>query len=101
MTLEHPLLSLNMISLCKPWLPKNRATGTQGHCKRIAYSSLDNLVWVSIIQLALRSLEFTINSSFPSCSRRHGIYYIALLGSVVISVLICVPIATSAQTKLV
>jgi len=28
-------------------------------------------------------------------------YYIALLGSVVISVLICVPIVTGAQTKLV
>ena len=70
-------------------------------CKGTAYSSLYNLVWVSIIQLALRSLESTINSSLPSCSYCHGMYYIALLGSIVISVLICVPIATSAQTKLV
>ena len=71
------------------------------YCKGTAYSSLDNLVWVSIIQLALRSSESTINSSLPSCSCRHGAYYIALLGSVVISILICVPIATGAQTKLV
>ena len=70
-------------------------------CKGTAYSSLDNLVWVSIIQLALRSLESAINSSLPSCSRRHGTYYIALLDSVVISVLICVLIVTGTQTKLV
>ena len=70
-------------------------------CKGTAYSSLDNLVWVSIIQLVLRSLESTINSSLPSCSHCHSMYYIALLGSIVISVLICVPIATGAQTKLV
>ena len=71
------------------------------YCKGTAYSSLDNLVWVSIIQLALRSSESAINSSLPSCSHCHGTYYIALLGIVVISVLICVPIATSTQTKLV
>ena len=75
----------------------NLSTG----CKRTAYSSLDNLVWVSIIQLALGFSESTINSSLPSCSCCHGMYYIALLDSVVISVLICVPVATSAQTKLV
>ena len=71
------------------------------YCKGTAYSSLDNLVWVSIIQLALRSSESTINSSLPSCSHHHGAYYIVLLGSVVISVLICVPVATGAQTRLV
>ena len=70
-------------------------------CKGTAYSSLDNLVQVSIIQLALGSSESTINSSLPFCSCCHGTYYIALLGSVVISVLICVPIVTGTQTRLV
>jgi len=51
--------------------------------------------------LALGSSESAINSSLLSCSRRHSMYYIALLGSVVISVLICVPVATGTQTRLV
>ena len=69
--------------------------------KRILQSSLGNLVWVSIIQLALRSLEPAIHSFLPSCFRYHGQYYVALLDMVVISVLICVPLATGTWTRLV
>ena len=72
---------------------------TSGLCKGILQSSLGNLVWVSIIQLALGSLEPIIHSSLPSCSHCHGQYYIALLGMVVISVLICVLLATGTQTS--
>ena len=70
-------------------------------CKRTLQSSLDNLVWVSIIQLVLGSSEPAIHSSLPSCSRCHSLYYVALLDMVVISILIWVPIVTSTQTKLV
>ena len=71
------------------------------YCKGMLQDSLDNLVWVSIIQLALRSSEPAIHSSLPSCSRYHGLYYTALLGMVVISVLIWVPVVTGTQIKLV
>ena len=71
---------------------------TQRYCKGTLQSSLGNLIQVSIIQLALGSLEPAIHSSLPSYSRCHGQYYIALLGIVVISVLICVSLVTGAQT---
>ena len=70
-------------------------------CKGMLQDSLGNLVWVSIIQLALGSLEPTIYSSLSSCSHCHSQYYIALLGMVVISVLVYVSIVTSVWTKLV
>ena len=70
-------------------------------CKRMLQDSLGILVWVSIIQLVLGSSESAIHSSLLSCSHYHGLYYVALLGMVVISVLIQVPVATSTQTKLV
>ena len=70
-------------------------------CKGTLQGSLGNLVWVSIIQLALGSSEPAIHSSLSSYSRCYSLYYVALLGMVVISVLICVPVATSAWTKLV
>jgi len=63
--------------------------------------NIDLAVLPSHDKLALRSLEPAIHSSFSFCSHCHGLYYVALLGIVVISVLIWVPIATSAQTKLV
>ena len=47
-------------------------TCSECYCKGTVWSSLDNLVWVSIIQLALRSSEFVIHSSLPSHSHRHS-----------------------------
>ena len=70
-------------------------------CKGMLQDSLDNLVWVSIIQLALGSSEPAIYSSLSFCFHCHGQYYVALLGMVVISVLICVPLVTGTWTRLV
>jgi len=43
MTLERPPLSPNTISLCRPWLPKNGETGTQGHYSIYIYCRLFSL----------------------------------------------------------
>ena len=76
----------------------DRLLGRSGGLEQAPEWRVRGPLTVSITQLTLGSSESTINSSLPSCSRCHGMYYIALLGSVVISVLICVPIATSTQT---
>jgi len=68
-------------------------------CGFTLYSGKHDLF--GVVWTETESSESTIYSSLPSCSCCHGTYYIALLGSVVISVLICVPIATSVQTRLV
>jgi len=46
-------------------------------------------------------VEMEVSPYILSCSHCHGLYYVALLGMVVISVLICVPIVTGTWTKLV
>jgi len=69
-------------------------------CKRTACDCLDDLVRCASASVPMDPWSLWSIVPFPLVRVCHQ-YYIALLGMVVINVLICVVVITSAQTRLV